>query len=45
MGFSVFGTPLDDSVNVGYVDIYSGVVSVVLALWGVGPILRNGYGN
>ena len=45
MGFSVFGTPLDDSVNGGYVDIYSRVVSVVLVLWGVGPILRNGYGN
>ena len=45
MGFSVFGTSLDDSVNGGYVDIYSRVVSVVLVLWGVGPILRNGYGN
>ena len=45
MGFSVFGTPLDDSVNGGYVDIYSRMVSVVLVLWGVGPILRNGYGN
>ena len=32
MGFSVFGTPLDDSVNGGYVDIYSGDVSVVLVL-------------
>ena len=45
MGFSVFGTNLDDSVNGGYVDIYSRVVSVVLVLWRVGPILRNGYGN
>ena len=45
MGFSVFGTLLDYSVNGGYVDIYSRVVSVVLVLWGVGPILRNGYGN
>ena len=45
MGFSVFGTPLDDSVNGGYVDIYSRVAGVVLVLRGVGPILRNGYGN
>ena len=45
MEFSVFGMPLDDSVNGGYVDIYSCVVSVVLILWGVGPILKNGYGN
>ena len=45
MGFSVFGTPLDDSVNGGYADIYSRVVSVVLVLWEGGPILRNGYGN
>ena len=45
MGFSVFGTPLDDSVNGGYVDIYSRMVSVVLVLWGVRPILRNGYEN
>ena len=33
MEFSVFGTPLEDSVNGGYVDIYSQVVSVVLVLW------------
>ena len=45
MGFSVFGTSLDDSVSGGYVDIYSRVVSVVLVLWGVCPVLRNGYGN
>ena len=45
MRFSVFGTLLDYSVNGGYVDIYSRVVSVVLVLWGVGPILRNGCGN
>ena len=32
-------------VNGGFVNIYSRVVSVVLVLWGVGPILRNGYGN
>ena len=45
MGFSVLGTPLDYWVNGGYVDIYSRVVSRVLVLWGVGPIVRNGYGN
>ena len=45
MGFSVFGTLLDHSVNGGYVDIYSREASVVLVLWGVCPILRNGYGN
>ena len=45
MVFSVFGAPLDDWVNDGYVDIYSRAVSVVLVLWGVGPILRNEYGN
>ena len=38
----MFGVSLDDRVNGGYVDIYSGVVSAVLVLWGVGPILRNG---
>ena len=37
----MFGVPLDDRVNGGYVDIYSRVVSAVLVLWGVGPILRN----
>ena len=41
----MFGTPLDDWVNGGYDDIYSRVVNVVLVLWGVVPILRNGYGN
>ena len=41
----MFGEPLDDWVNGGYVDTYSRVVSVVLVPWGVGPILRNGYGN
>ena len=45
MGFSVFGTPLDNSVNGGYADICSRAVSVVLVLWGVGPILRNVFGN
>ena len=39
--FSVFGAPLDDWVNDGYVDIYSRVVSVVLILWGVGPSYSN----
>ena len=41
----MFGESLDDWVIGGFVDIYSRVVSVVLVLWGVGPILRNGYGN
>ena len=41
----MFGEPLDDWVIGGFVDIYSRVVSVVLVLWGVGPILGNGYGN
>ena len=41
----VFGASLGDWFNGGYVDIYSRVVSVVLFLWGVGPILKNGYGN
>ena len=40
---SVLGAPLNDWVNAGYADIYSCVVSVVLVLWGVGPIPRNGY--
>ena len=39
------GGPLDDWVNGCYVDIYSRVVNVVLVLWEVVPILRNGYGN
>ena len=39
--------PLDECVNGSY---YVGVllkcvVSVVLVLWGVGPVLRNGYRN
>ena len=41
----MFGAPLDDWVNGGFVDIYSRVVSVVLVLWGVGPIVRNVFGN
>ena len=41
----MFGTLLDDWVNGGFVDIYSCVVSVVLVLWGVGPVLRNVFGN
>ena len=33
-------------VNGSYVDVLlKRVVSVVLVLWGVGPVLRNGYGN
>ena len=40
------GVPLDDWVNSSYDDVLlKRVVSVVLVLWGVGPILRNGYGN
>ena len=38
----VFGAPLDDSANAGYV--YSRVVSVVLILHGVDPIVGNGCG-
>ena len=38
----VFGAPLDDSANSGYV--YSHVVSVALILRGVDPIVRNGCG-
>ena len=41
----MFGAPLDDWVNGGFVDIYSHVVSVVLVLRGVGPVLRNVFGN
>ena len=41
----MFGAPLDDWVNGGFVDIYSRVVSVVLVLRGVGPVLRNVFGN
>ena len=41
----MFGVSLDDWINCGYVDIYSRVVCVVLVLWGVGHILRNGYRN
>ena len=38
--------PLEDWVNGSYVDVLlKRVVSVVLVLWGVGPILRNGYGG
>ena len=40
------GAPLEDWVNGSYVDVLLiRVVSVVLVLWGVGPILRNGYGG
>ena len=41
----MLGAPLDDWVNGGFVDIYSRVVSVVLVLWGNGPIVRNVFGN
>ena len=41
----MFGAQLDDWVNGGFVDIYSRAASVVLVLWGVGPILRNVFGN
>ena len=38
--------PSEDWVNGSYVDVLlKRVVSVVLVLWGVGPILRNGYGG
>ena len=36
--FSLYGAPLNDWVNGGYVNIYSRIVIVVLFLWGVGPI-------
>ena len=40
------GARLDDWVNGSYVDVLlKRVVSVVLVLRGVGPILRNGYGD
>ena len=35
---------LDDWAMLVYVDVLSRVVSVVLTLWGVGSILRNGCG-
>ena len=42
----VCGVPLDDWVNGSHVDVLlKRVVSVVLVMWGVGPILRNGYGG
>ena len=40
------GARLDDWVNGSYVDVLlKRVVSVVLVLRGVGPVLRNGYGD
>ena len=40
------GVPLDDWLNGSYIDVLlKRVVSVVLVRWGVGPILRNGYGG
>ena len=42
----VCGAPLNDCANAGLCMLmsYSRVVSVVLILWGVAPILRNGCG-
>ena len=38
--------PLDDGVNGSHVDVLiKRVVSVVLVLWGVGSVLKNGYEN
>ena len=37
------GVPLDDWTNGGSVDIFFSY-DLVLVLWGVGPILGNGYG-
>ena len=44
MWFSACGAPSDDCAD-GVVMLmsYSCVVNLVLVLWGVGPILRNGY--
>ena len=40
------GAPFDDLVNGSYADVLlKRVLRVVLALWGVGSILRNGYRN
>ena len=40
------GAPLNDWVNGRYVDVLlKRVVTVVLVLWGVSHILRNGYGD
>ena len=42
----VCGVHLDDWVNGSHADVLlKRVVSVVLVMWGVGPILRNGYGG
>ena len=41
----MFGAPVDDWVTGDFIDIYSRAVSVVLVLWGVGSVLRSGYGN
>ena len=44
--FSMCGAALGDSVNGSYVDVLlKRLVSVVFVLWGVGPVLRNGYGD
>ena len=37
------GASLDDWVNIDV--LLKSVVSVALVMWGVGPILRNGYGG
>ena len=38
--------PLEDGVNGSYFDVLlKYMVRVVLVLWGVGSVLRNGYGN
>ena len=41
------GASFDDWVNNGsYVDVLlKRVLSMVLVLWGVGPIIRDGYGD
>ena len=41
--FSVCGVSLDGRVNGGSVDVFF-TYGMVLVLWGVGPILENGYG-
>ena len=46
MEFSMCEAPLDDGVNGSYANVLlKRVISIVLVLWRVGPVLRNGYGN
>ena len=46
MWLSLCRAPFVDCVNGSYVDVLlKRVLSVVSVLWGVGPILRNGYRN